>query len=308
MVFFEDERIRPKIARAINDSGAIVGTATYTPQGQNDPIAAGQHGVMLVPVQFKAQTGQINNGFDPKLSPSTLHPYPVTSCQAGQDSSVAKVAFNDDATASMFELHVPEASQSLLSIKAPANGVITSKETNITFRALQNPSVYKQVFVELRLKGTTQVAAKIEVVILPYRTSPVPIDLFAVSDSQSSGTSILLGQPERATPSEIASELAADFFQAQINIDSSTLILNVLDVNYDVGMGSSILELNQGAQNGILDVNVSPSAIRRDDELHQLDIALGGYSNTTHIVELSDIEFWNGNNPVHHGELGETLI
>ena len=32
----------------INDSGAVVGTATYTPTGTNDPTAAGSHGVMLI--------------------------------------------------------------------------------------------------------------------------------------------------------------------------------------------------------------------------------------------------------------------
>ena len=36
-------------ARTINDVGAIVGTATYTPTGTTDPIAAGSHGVILAP-------------------------------------------------------------------------------------------------------------------------------------------------------------------------------------------------------------------------------------------------------------------
>ena len=40
-------------AHTINDPGAIVGTATYTPTGTTDPIVAGSHGVMLVPFSLK---------------------------------------------------------------------------------------------------------------------------------------------------------------------------------------------------------------------------------------------------------------
>lgn len=49
-----------EIARAINDEGAIVGTATYTPTGTTDPIAAGSHGVMLLPCQYKLLNGDTN--------------------------------------------------------------------------------------------------------------------------------------------------------------------------------------------------------------------------------------------------------
>jgi hypothetical protein len=47
----------------MNGSGAIVGTATYTPKppttppGPPDPIAAGSHGVMLLPLQLKLLNG-----------------------------------------------------------------------------------------------------------------------------------------------------------------------------------------------------------------------------------------------------------
>jgi hypothetical protein len=41
----------------INDSGLIIGTATYTPTGTADPIPAGQHGVLLVPVQITLLNG-----------------------------------------------------------------------------------------------------------------------------------------------------------------------------------------------------------------------------------------------------------
>jgi hypothetical protein len=44
-----------EIARAINDGGAIVGTATYS--GTNTAIAAGSHGVLLLPCQFSLLNG-----------------------------------------------------------------------------------------------------------------------------------------------------------------------------------------------------------------------------------------------------------
>jgi hypothetical protein len=43
----------------MNDFGAIVGTATYTPTGTTDPIAAGSHGVML-----EHAPDNINNSLD----------------------------------------------------------------------------------------------------------------------------------------------------------------------------------------------------------------------------------------------------
>jgi len=49
MVSFAAKVIRPEIARAINDSGAIVGTATYT----GTATTAGSHGVLLCPASIK---------------------------------------------------------------------------------------------------------------------------------------------------------------------------------------------------------------------------------------------------------------
>jgi hypothetical protein len=58
MVLFEGQKIESKIARAINDSGAIVGTANYN--GTNTGIAAGPHGVLLLPCQFRLLNGDTN--------------------------------------------------------------------------------------------------------------------------------------------------------------------------------------------------------------------------------------------------------
>jgi len=56
----------------INDSGAIVGTATYS--GTNTAIAAGSHGVMLVPMDLVVQTapgsGQYQTIDAPPLFPN----------------------------------------------------------------------------------------------------------------------------------------------------------------------------------------------------------------------------------------------
>ena len=45
-------------ARTINEDGAIVGTATYTPTGPSDPIAAGSHGVMLIPAELSVDANR----------------------------------------------------------------------------------------------------------------------------------------------------------------------------------------------------------------------------------------------------------
>jgi hypothetical protein len=67
---------------SINDSGAIVGTATYTPQGTNDTTPSGSHGVMLLPVAFVRETpigsGTFtpikDNGLDDKAQLPMYHP------------------------------------------------------------------------------------------------------------------------------------------------------------------------------------------------------------------------------------------
>src|SRR5271170_7112554 len=52
-------------ATSINDNGAIVGTATYTQNGQNDStIANGTHGILLLPISIERHmpdTGPVTN-------------------------------------------------------------------------------------------------------------------------------------------------------------------------------------------------------------------------------------------------------
>jgi hypothetical protein len=62
-----------KLLTNLNNSGAIVGTATYTQQGTNDPIPAGQHGVMLLPLQLKLLNG-ITPDFDGNIPTSFIAP------------------------------------------------------------------------------------------------------------------------------------------------------------------------------------------------------------------------------------------
>jgi hypothetical protein len=50
---------------SINDGGAIVGTATYTPTGPNDPTAAGPHGVMLMPLAIVRETTPGSGDYEP---------------------------------------------------------------------------------------------------------------------------------------------------------------------------------------------------------------------------------------------------
>lgn len=61
----------------INDSGSIVGTATYTPTGTTDPIAAGSHGVLLVPADFAPDVLKVNSSFnEQKINSTTLNAQP----------------------------------------------------------------------------------------------------------------------------------------------------------------------------------------------------------------------------------------
>jgi hypothetical protein len=53
------------LGTSINDNGAIVGTATYSPTGPTDPIAAGSHGVMLLPLSFVRETSPGSGDFEP---------------------------------------------------------------------------------------------------------------------------------------------------------------------------------------------------------------------------------------------------
>ena len=55
----------------INNSGAIVGTATYTPQHPNDSIPAGQHGVLLIPFEIDHEATLGSGNYD-KLSTTPI--------------------------------------------------------------------------------------------------------------------------------------------------------------------------------------------------------------------------------------------
>jgi pimeloyl-ACP methyl ester carboxylesterase len=66
------------VPSSINDSGALVGTATYTQQNSSDPIAAGQHGVILLPAELAVDADRNGtivlanenpSGTDPKGNP-----------------------------------------------------------------------------------------------------------------------------------------------------------------------------------------------------------------------------------------------
>ena len=59
---------------AINDSGAIVGTATYS--GTNTAIAAGSHGVMLIPLKVTWETISDNTPIDDNNNPVSGQPMP----------------------------------------------------------------------------------------------------------------------------------------------------------------------------------------------------------------------------------------
>jgi hypothetical protein len=50
---------------SINDGGSIVGTAIYQPTGPNDPIAAGLHSVMLMPLAIVRETTPGSGDFEP---------------------------------------------------------------------------------------------------------------------------------------------------------------------------------------------------------------------------------------------------
>jgi hypothetical protein len=50
---------------SINDGGAIAGTAIYSPRGSLDPIVAGRHGVLLLPLAIVRETTPGSGDFEP---------------------------------------------------------------------------------------------------------------------------------------------------------------------------------------------------------------------------------------------------
>jgi hypothetical protein len=85
----------------INDSGAIVGGATYTPQSSSDPIPAGGHGVMLIPIQLR-----VDDRDDPTQtwSSNVLQPglVPVYAGQVDGDMVSWKLGGTDSWTSATF--------------------------------------------------------------------------------------------------------------------------------------------------------------------------------------------------------------
>jgi hypothetical protein len=73
----------------INDNGAIVGTSGYTPQGTNDTIPVGQHGVMLLPCQFALLNGAASGPDGADFNGNR----PTTISQTSSDSSPSVISW-----------------------------------------------------------------------------------------------------------------------------------------------------------------------------------------------------------------------
>jgi hypothetical protein len=96
---------RPVFWRGSNgNKGAILATGTYTPQSSTDPIAAGNHGVMLYPMPLQSKDRMVEGSI--KLPDSwtgtSLHFINETT---GQDlGTYANIVENMAATSPAFKL------------------------------------------------------------------------------------------------------------------------------------------------------------------------------------------------------------
>jgi len=109
---------------SINDGGTIVGTAIYTPNGPNDPIAAGAHGVMLMPLAIVRETfpgsgnyGPIaDNGLDDNAS------IPIFA-SAPPDTPASEKSDPESDGQGVFYIEMPGSIPSSITLKCGSNSI-----------------------------------------------------------------------------------------------------------------------------------------------------------------------------------------
>lgn len=189
------------LASCLNDSSLIGITATYS--GTDSSIVAGNHTLLLVPMEFKLRNeSDINEGWDPPLRGDADAQGKKDEddwvawtrvCKGSQSgfnrNELTKLVLPSDAVAQMFELAVADDSTSYIEINEANPGqpiALTQKETPITIIGKNtNPSDVDDATIVVRLKNDPNhtPVAKMKVKALPD-LQPLQMKFYAVEDSR----------------------------------------------------------------------------------------------------------------------------
>ena len=208
------------IADDINDAGGIAASG-YDDDGVS-------HALLLVPVQFQAQDGEINHGFDPRVGSS--YPdggpgfEPWASVVKGGVRDVAKIVI--PAVANRIRLRVvADGDQPIEADVDQKDGFVNGDNDLELIGSTGTDSVTTCIIEAYLVDGsgndTGQVVAKLHVMALPPRV--VSLGIYRVADSQSPATGV---PPTSPTDDEILCRLNDIFSQAGISFvitDSQSL-------------------------------------------------------------------------------------
>ncbi len=183
----------------LNAQGLIAGIGTIT----TGTITSAAKALLLVPVEFGVQAGEINYGFDPPMGglPATadheaVPPDPPgepvwTSVVSGSTSSV--VAFTCPASiASTLSLHVTSGTQYGALVSPGDSSALSSGSTNITISESAGLTSVETLTIQPCTSGTQSLAGpSLNAYVLPART--VSVGIYDVIDLTSSNTYDVVG-------------------------------------------------------------------------------------------------------------------
>jgi hypothetical protein len=211
----------------MNDDGVIVGSGSF--KDPSNPAAQPEnHGFMLVPIGFQAREGEINHGFDPRVTQDD--PWPWASVVKGALSNAVKVMLPGNA-AQMKLVVVPEGSEGATIDVTPKDG-FKNGDNNITLSSSADGDSITTATVEVHMfneqgSDTGEVVAKLHVMALPHRT--VSLGIYRVEDPSSSNQEV--GGPTNAQIKELLDSI---YQQAGVEFQIVSSDSGPLSISYDI--------------------------------------------------------------------------
>ena len=224
----------------------------------------------IITVGFKPRNNNaINKGFDSTGS------VPFISVESGALNETSKLVLGKAPQG--LELKIANGDEDKIELVEPANGVLSSAETNIVVRGKGQPTVSSVATLELRVTGSSQTLNKLKVLVLPGSTDTIGFKMYKAQDPASTGTLAFASFPGAGS---VYAELEARYEQARLRFSLNNT-LDTTEFRYDVGVSG----IANSADNGTLDLPASGLG----NELQVFANNAGSYTSDINVVVVCNL-------------------
>ncbi len=185
-------------------------------------------------IEFQAQDGKLNDGFDPPLEEwqdegqRNIWHTSVAKVSPNNVNMVVKIVFPSAHVAQQYQLVVPTASQPHVDVSPKT---FTASQTDLTITGMNGSSARFEAEIHLRKKGQTAVYGKLVVDVMPWQTLSVKAYKLEPNIALNRGK-VTLPLPSLAS---LEAELNARFKQACVsfNFTSATVLEDEFEYDTD---------------------------------------------------------------------------